>query len=129
MDLLLENQTVWWILGGGFLVSTAVWAYRHLWSYKKLLTAELEKYGLTFLSSKAPPAFDTGPFPKREGWRLLRRRATILGISGQWDTYRIVRYLDPDGTEKFSWVRLRYEAFALRDVTWNPKIAPKHRRN
>ncbi|MEZ4593139.1 MAG: hypothetical protein R3D55_18650 [Chloroflexota bacterium] len=129
MDQLLNNPLFLWGLVGAVLVGTAVWAFRHLRSFKKLLTAELAKYGHTFISAKTPPAFDTGPFPKREGLRLMRRKATILGISGQWDTYRIVHYVTRDGEERTSWVRLRYEAFLLREIIWKPKIAPKHQRN
>lgn len=128
MDQLLDNPVFLWGLVGTVLVGTAVWAFRHLRSYNKLLTAELAKYGHTFVSAETPPAFDTGPFPKREGWRRLRRKATILGISGQWDTYRIVRYVNKEGEEKTSWVRLRFEAFGLKDIIWNPQIAAWHQR-
>lgn len=112
------------------LVSTAVWAYRHLRSYRKLVTAELAKYGHTLVSVETPPAHDTGPFSKGKGLHLVRRSTTTLGIiSGEWNTYRIVRYTDPSGAERSAWVRLRYEAFRLKEITWNPKIAPKHHRN
>ncbi len=126
-DLLNSPQLIW--IAGFILAGTAVWAYRHLRSYRKLATAELAKYGHPLVSIETPPAHDTGPFPKLEGPYLQRRSATILGISGEWNTYRIVRYTDPSGAERSAWVRLRYEAFRLKEITWNPKIAPKHHRN
>ena len=127
MNHLLDDPKIIWI-AGFILVSTAVWAYRHLRSYRKRFTAELAKYGHTLVSIETPPAHDTGPFPKLEGPYLQRRSARVLGISGEWNTYRIVRYTDPSGAERSAWVRLRYEAFRLKDITWKPKIAPKHRK-
>ena len=121
---LLNSPQIIWLLGFTIFLGTAVWAYRHLRSYRKLVNTELTKQGHTLVSVETPPAYDTGPFPKIEGPYLQRRSATILGISGQWNTYRIVRYADPSGTEKSAWVRLRYEAFRLKDITWKPKIAP-----
>jgi hypothetical protein len=102
MNQLLENPWFLWLIGGSLLLGTAVWAYRHLRPHRKLLTAELTKYGHTFVSVETPPTFDIGPFPKVEGLRWLRRSATISGISGQWNTYRTVWYLDPGGEKRFS---------------------------
>lgn len=128
MEEILNSPQLIWIIGF-LLVSTAVWAYRHLRSYRKLFTTELAKYGHTLVSIETPPAYDTGPFPKGKGLHLVRRSTTIFGIiPGEWNTYRIVRYTDPSGAERSAWVRLRYEAFRLKDITWNPKIAPKHRK-
>lgn len=97
-------------------------------SYEKRLSEELAQYGLRYLSEKAPPLFSTGPFPKVEKPRLLRRSARIMGMSGQWMAYREVRFLDAQGQTHSAWVKLRHEAFQVTEITWRPALtefAPK----
>lgn len=46
----------------------------------------------------------------------------ILGVSGEYWTYRIVRVRSGSRTEEV-WVRLYFQAFALLEAEWRPPLA------
>ncbi len=109
----------WWLVALIFMPIT-IWLYRHERSYRTLLMAELEKFGFTYISEESPGAFDTGPFPKFEKPKLIRSRVRLLGIRGDWATYRLVHFLNDAHEEQTAWVKIRYEMFHISSIEWNP---------
>ncbi len=116
-------QEYWWLILFAVAPVLIGWTVRHTRSYRPLLTEELQKHGFEYLSEKSAPVFDTGPFKEPKGFYLIKRRSKVMGIRGEWTTYRIVSYRDRSNYECESWVRLRYEAFRLVEIKWSPSLA------
>ncbi len=113
--------TYWWLLAL-ILAPIMLWVYRHERSYRTLLMAELEKFGFTYISEESPGAFDTGPFPKFEKPKLIRSRVRLLGVRGDWATYRLVHFHDDAHVEQTAWVKIRYEMFHISSIEWHPHL-------
>ena len=113
----------WWFLVF-LIVPLAIWVYRHNRSYRKLLSAELGKFGFEYLSEESLAAFDAGPFrkgTKRSGPQSYLR-VRLFGMRDYWQTYRKVYFLDQGKEMCASWVRIRYEQFSIKEIHWNPAL-------
>lgn len=115
-------QEYWWLIILATLSVLLVWFYRQTRSYKTLLNQDLQEHGLEYVSEKTPAIFDTGPFREPKGFHLAKT-SKVMGIRGEWTTYRIVSYRDGEQKEYEAWVKFRYEFFRLVEMKWNPALS------
>lgn len=82
---------------------------------------EVEAAGLSYLSSRIPRLWESGPFPK------FRVRVTFVDsqfgpLDGEYEAVRVVRVLDRRGQTHTVWVRLTFTAFALSNFESRPDL-------
>lgn len=101
------------------------WVSRHRRNLDDVLRPIVEGAGLRLVGSAPAPPFRSGPFPR---FRVAfgRPDTQILGISGEYTTYRVVRVQTADGAVHQAWVRLRYEVFLLHESEWRPTLESIH---
>ena len=90
---------------------------RHQKDYREHLEPILNLHGLQFVNARWPGFFKVGPFPKFEV-ETGRPQSRALGISGEFDEYRIVTFRDSDSQTHDVWALLEFEMFRLRGVRW-----------
>jgi hypothetical protein len=104
------------VLGG--VVALVLIAYRrNRRDYREHLEPVLTAQGYRFLSAKRPGLFNVGPFPKIE-FKIGRPTSDVLGVSGEHNEYRVVKFRDAEGTVYELWAKLEFELFHLRRIRW-----------
>ncbi|MDA3790039.1 MAG: hypothetical protein PF503_16275 [Desulfobacula sp.] len=119
-------KEIWPYLVPLFCIGIAISIYRvqkrRKKDYRELIEPNLNMYGYEFVSSITPKLFDVGPFPKFEITVGSTQTRTPIG-SGEYTEYRIVRFINKNNSEeKESWVKLEFEAFMFKSVTWKPEL-------
>jgi hypothetical protein len=119
MSALAVTITILVVVGaiGHLAVSTS----RHRRNLNDLLRPMVEANGLELLDSRPRPMFRTGPFPWLR-FKVLKVKTTVLGLSGEYSTFRIVRVRSA-GHVIDVWVRLDFQAFELLEAEWKPPLA------
>ena len=98
-----------------------VGALRRRRNLDAILRPIVEAHGLKLIDSRPPGWFRTGPFPLTFG-RIGTPETELLGISGQYWTYRIVRVFSANEVNEV-WVRLYFQSFRLHEAEWRPPLA------
>ncbi len=104
------------------IVVTVIAFHRQTKDYRHLLRERVEKKGYEILKASWPGFFRTGPFPKIRISKGPYVHTHLLGIRGEYEIYRLVRLRSKKGLESTHWVRMRFRAFRLHKVDFNPKI-------
>jgi len=102
---------------GGILASVLIGCRRHCRDYHEHLEPVLSAQGYRFLSAKWPGLFNVGPFPKIE-FKVGRPTSDVLGVSGEHNEYRVVKFQGAEGTVYELWAKLEFELFHLRRIRW-----------
>ena len=117
MDKLAPYIGMGALLAGGLAVQFVLSRRRHGRDYRIDLEPILKAHGLAFVSARWPGMFRVGPFPKFE-MQFGRPQSHVMGISGEYDEYRIVTVRDSEGNEHELWAMLEFEVLRLRRIRW-----------
>jgi hypothetical protein len=113
------------LLIGAFIVVGVVSAFvmfvisrrRHKRDLREFLEPDLQKCGVSYVSSCYPGLFEVGPFPNIE-FERGRPQSNVGGIRGEYSEYRTVKIRDAQGGIYQLWAKVEFEVFKFRRVRW-----------